>query len=83
MRASFTIGGQTIRCIDSVVKHGFSFSPAISLFVDCESEDEIMRLTSALSERGDTLMPLNNYGFSRKFAWITDRFGVSWQLNLQ
>jgi predicted 3-demethylubiquinone-9 3-methyltransferase (glyoxalase superfamily) len=28
------------------------------------------------------LMPPNNYGFSKKFGWLNDRFGVSWQLNL-
>jgi len=27
-------------------------------------------------------MPLDNHGFKRKFVWISDRFGVSWQLNL-
>jgi predicted 3-demethylubiquinone-9 3-methyltransferase (glyoxalase superfamily) len=27
-------------------------------------------------------MPLNNYGFNRQFGWVNDRFGVSWQLNL-
>lgn len=82
MRASFSIGGQTILCIDSVVSHGFSFTPALSLFVDCQSEDEIARLSSALSAGGNTFMPLDSYGFSRKFAWVSDRFGVSWQLNL-
>jgi predicted 3-demethylubiquinone-9 3-methyltransferase (glyoxalase superfamily) len=29
------------------------------------------------------LMPLDNYGFSRKFTWLNDKFGVSWQLNLE
>jgi len=31
-------------------------------------------------EDGKALMPLDNYGFSKQFAWIEDRFGVSWQL---
>ncbi len=83
MKASFSIGGQTVICIDSPVKHDFTFTPAFSLFVDCESEEEIRRLSAALAEGGATLMPLGEYGFSRKFAWINDRYGVSWQLNLK
>jgi predicted 3-demethylubiquinone-9 3-methyltransferase (glyoxalase superfamily) len=42
----------------------------------------IQRLAAALSESGQALMPPGSYGFSRKFAWASDRFGVSWQLNL-
>ena len=82
MRAEFTIGGLSILCIDSVVHHGFTFTPAMSLFVDCESEAEVRRLSAVLSEGGNVLMPLDGYGFSRLFAWVSDRFGVSWQLNL-
>jgi predicted 3-demethylubiquinone-9 3-methyltransferase (glyoxalase superfamily) len=80
--ATFTVGTQVFRCIDSAVKHEFSFTPAFSIFVDCESEEQLARFTSALSEGGKIFMPLDNYGFSRKFAWVGDRFGVSWQLNL-
>lgn len=82
MKASFSIGNQTVLCTDSFVKHGFSFTPAFSFFVDCASEEEINRLSASLSEGGATLMPLGEYGFSRKFAWVSDRFGVSWQINL-
>ena len=81
-KASFSIGRQTVLCTDSFVKHGFTFTPAFSFFVDCASEEEINRLSASLSEGGATLMPLGKYGFSRKFAWVNDRFGVSWQLNL-
>ena len=82
-RAQFSVGELTVMCIDSPLDHGFSFTPAISLFVTCASEEEIDRLSAALSDGGRVLMPLGDYGFSRKFAWVSDRFGVAWQLNLE
>jgi predicted 3-demethylubiquinone-9 3-methyltransferase (glyoxalase superfamily) len=78
--ARFTLAGRELLCIDSPVKHGFTFTPAISLFVECEAELEAA--FSRLSEGGDVLMPVGHYGFSTKFGWLTDRFGVSWQPNL-
>jgi predicted 3-demethylubiquinone-9 3-methyltransferase (glyoxalase superfamily) len=83
MQATFTVQGQAFMCIDSPVKHGFTFTPAMSLFVDCGSEEEIGELYSKLSDGGQILMPLDKYPFSRKFGWLSDKFGVSWQLNLQ
>ena len=82
MVASFSIAGQAIMCIDSPAKHAFTFTPSFSLFVDCETDEDLQRLASALGEGGTTLMPLDNYGFSRRFTWLNDRYGVSWQLNL-
>ena len=82
MRASFSLGGLTVMCIDSPISHGFTFTPASSLFVTCSSEAEIERIAAALGEGGQALMPLDDYGFSRKFTWVNDQFGVSWQLNL-
>ena len=80
--AKFTLAGQSVMCIDSPVKHAFTFTPAVSFFVDVTSESELRRFAAELGERGGVLMPLANYGFSRLFTWINDRFGVSWQLNL-
>jgi predicted 3-demethylubiquinone-9 3-methyltransferase (glyoxalase superfamily) len=82
MKASFSIAGQTIICIDSAMKHEFSFTPSFSLFVTCESEAQLRKLAPMLAEGGAELMPLDNYGFSRLFTWVNDRFGVSWQLIL-
>jgi predicted 3-demethylubiquinone-9 3-methyltransferase (glyoxalase superfamily) len=82
MKAVFSLHGQKVMCTDSVVKHDFTFTPAFSFFVDCESEEEIGRLAATLSNGGAVLMPLGEYGFSRRFAWLNDRYGVSWQLNL-
>ena len=54
----------------------------MSLFVECESEAELDAAFERLSHDGQVFMPLDDYGFSKKFGWLQDRFGVSWQLNL-
>ena len=80
--AVFTLCGREFMCSDSPIKHDFSFTPSNSTFVDFESEAELERTFGALSAGGEVLMPLDNYGFSQRFGWLNDRFGVSWQLNL-
>lgn len=82
VHATFTLAGQQYMCIDSYEKHAFGFTPAVSLYVNCADEPELDRLYAALAEKGAELMPLGNYGFSTKFGWVNDRYGVSWQLNL-
>ncbi|MDR3542912.1 MAG: VOC family protein [Desulfosporosinus sp.] len=82
MQATFTLKGQEFMCIDSYIKHQFSFTPSFSIFVTCNTEEELDNLYVKLNEGGEALMPLNDYGFSKKFGWLNDRFGVSWQLNL-
>jgi predicted 3-demethylubiquinone-9 3-methyltransferase (glyoxalase superfamily) len=74
---------QEFLCIDSPAKHVFTFTPLICSFVDCESEAELEGVFAQLSAGGAVLLPMANYGFSTKFGWTCDRFGVSWQLNLR
>jgi predicted 3-demethylubiquinone-9 3-methyltransferase (glyoxalase superfamily) len=81
-RGAFRIAGQTVMCMDSPIRHAFDFTPSSSLFIECGSDAELERLAAALGEGGEVLMPLGDYGFSRRFTWVNDRFGVSWQLNL-
>ena len=81
--ARFSLAGLTVLCSDSYVQHAFTFTPSVSLFVTCRSEAEVDRLAGALGAGGAVLMPLGDYGFSRRFAWVNDRFGVSWQVNLE
>jgi predicted 3-demethylubiquinone-9 3-methyltransferase (glyoxalase superfamily) len=80
--AVFTICGREFMCSDSPIKHDFSFTPASSTFVEFDAKTELERVFGILSEGGQVLMPLDNYGFSQQFGWVSDRFGVSWQLNL-
>ncbi|MCM0084432.1 VOC family protein [Geomonas sp. Red32] len=80
--ARVDLNGHRLLFSDSFVKHAFTFTPSISLFVDFASAEELDRAFALLSEGGMVFMPLNGYGFSRRFGWCSDRFGVSWQLNL-
>lgn len=78
----FSLNGQEFMALDSAAKHDFTFTPAMSIFVECETEDEIDMLYRRFMESGEVKMPIGNYGFSKKFGWVADRYGVSWQLNL-
>ena len=81
--ATFSLYGQVFMCMDSNVKHDFTFTPSISFYVSCATEEEIDRHFEKLSQDGNVFMPLMAYPFSKKFAWVADKYGVSWQLNLE
>jgi len=82
MLAAFTLDGKGFLCSDSYIRHDWDFTPAISMYVECQTAEELEMLSDSLSEGGTVFMPAGDYGFSRKFAWVGDRFGISWQLNL-
>jgi len=82
VHARFSLKGQQFMAMDSAVEQPFTFTPSISLFVTCEDEDEIDRLFTSLSEDGGVMMPLDTYPFATKYAWVHDRYGVSWQLTV-
>lgn len=83
MHAIFLLNGQEYMCIDSYVKHEFTFTPAMSLYVTCDTEEEINKVFEKLSEGGKILMPLGSYPFSERFGWVNDKYGVSWQLTFK
>ncbi|GAB4413368.1 MAG: VOC family protein [Bacteroidia bacterium] len=77
---SFSIGGTRFLALNG--NPGTPISPAVSYFVYCGGEAEIDRLYAALSEGGKVLMPLQGYDWSARYAWVEDRFGVNWQLDI-
>jgi predicted 3-demethylubiquinone-9 3-methyltransferase (glyoxalase superfamily) len=77
------LAGQKVRFFDSSVQHAFTFTPALSLFITVDTEDELDQIVDALGVGGSFLMPKDDYGFSRRFAWLNDEFGVSWQVNAE
>lgn len=83
MQATFELEGKLFMCSDSPPIHDWGFTPAVSNYLECKNESELERLFTKLSENGKVMMPLANYGFSRKFGFVEDQFGVSWQLNIE
>ena len=80
--ATFSLKGQKVMCSDSPIEHDFTFTPSISLYVSCATEEKSDRYAEPLSKAGKVIIPPDNYGFSARFAWLEERFGVSWRLNL-
>jgi predicted 3-demethylubiquinone-9 3-methyltransferase (glyoxalase superfamily) len=80
--ARVTFAKHNLIIFDSPPVHNFTFTPAMSLFVEFNDSDQLKTAFENLSEGGEVFMPLDDYGFSPLFGWLQDRFGVSWQLSL-
>ncbi|HTM84065.1 MAG TPA: VOC family protein [Mycobacterium sp.] len=70
MFAGFTLAGQWFSAMDGGTDHDFTFTPGVSLEVDCADQTEIDRLWDALSAVPE----------AEQCGWLVDRFGVSWQI---
>lgn len=81
MTIDFEIMGQHFVALNGGPQ--FKFNESISLFVYCGSEERINILYQKLAEGGSVNMPLGKYDWSPKYAWVKDRFGVSWQLDIE
>ena len=80
--AEIDFDGQQLIVIDSPMRHAFNFTPSVSLFVNFGDAADLDRAFGKLADGGAIMMPLDDYGFSLRFGWLSDAFGVSWQLNL-
>jgi len=83
---SFSLRGQDFMAISAGPL--FTFNPSVSFFLnydpsrDDNAEEELNAFWTRLSEGGTPLMELGEYPFSRRYGWIQDKYGVSWQLIL-
>ncbi len=81
MTAPFELAGQKFTALNGGPI--FKFTQAISFFVNCETEKEIDMLWRKLSEnKKEIFWQLQKYPWSEKYGWLTDKYGLSWQLNL-
>ena len=82
---SFTLQGQPFMAISAGPL--FRFNPSISFFVhfspsDTDAQAKLDALWAHLVEGGKALMDVGEYPFSKRYGWVQDRYGVSWQLML-
>ncbi len=71
MHGRFSLAGQEFMAMDSRREHAFTFTPATSLYVNCDTQADIDTLWDKLSAGG---------GEAGRCGWLTDRYGVSWQI---
>ena len=83
MLATFSIRGQELMISDSPIEHEWGITPGVSFFLDVDNETNLFSLAEQLSDEGKVMMPPGSYGFSKQFAWVEDRFGINWQLNVE
>lgn len=60
----------------------FSFTPAISFYVTCETVAETNEVWAKISEGGQALMPIGEYTWSERYGWARDRYGLTWQISV-
>jgi predicted 3-demethylubiquinone-9 3-methyltransferase (glyoxalase superfamily) len=58
----------------------FKINPSISFHVKCRKVEEVNEIWEKLSAGGTVMMELGEYPFSKKYGWIQDKYGVSWQV---
>lgn len=75
---SFELAGQQFMAISAGPY--FTFTPAVSLFVACDTKEEVDALWKTLLDGGEALMELGAYPFSEKYGWLKDKYGLSWQV---
>ncbi len=74
------VSGQSMTLLDGGPM--FQPNPSISFYYICEKEQELDKIWNTFGKEGKVMMPLDKYPWSEKYGWITDRFGISWQLAL-
>lgn len=75
---SFELSGQKFMAISAGPY--FKSNPSISFHVKCDSIEKVDSYYKKLSKSGKVLMELNEYPFSKRYAWVEDKYGVSWQI---
>jgi predicted 3-demethylubiquinone-9 3-methyltransferase (glyoxalase superfamily) len=86
LTVEFELGGQPFVAINADSQ--FELNPSVSFMVnfdpsrDEQASEHLDELWTKLIDGGEALMPLDAYPYSKKYGWVKDRYGLTWQLIL-
>ncbi|WP_239257365.1 VOC family protein [Listeria ilorinensis] len=80
LNLTFTLAGQNFMALDMEEQYFVPFSWTTSILIDCPNEAEFDRLFEAFAKDGKVMMGPEEIGLLKKATWVTDRYGVTWQL---
>ena len=75
---AINVSGQNFTLLDGGPM--YKPTPAISFYYICEKVEELDRIWNAFSKEGTVMMALDKYPWAEKYGWISDKFGISWQI---
>ncbi|HEX5455968.1 MAG TPA: VOC family protein [Candidatus Saccharimonadales bacterium] len=86
LTVEFELAGMKFTAINAGPE--FKFTPSISFMLnfdpsqDEQAEEHLNELWEKLIDGGEALMPIDTYPFSKRYGWVKDRYGLTWQLIL-
>lgn len=84
----FSLNGTDYMVSESSYDHAWGFSPAVSIYIESDSEEELVGYFDKLSGNGGMVMvPFDSYedgdyGFGKKYGWCQETYGINWQFLL-
>ncbi len=78
LHAEMTICGTRVNFSDT--QENISIGGNITLALEYETPDEVLKIFNSLKEGGEVLMDCKPQFFSPMYAWVVDKFGTSWQI---
>jgi predicted 3-demethylubiquinone-9 3-methyltransferase (glyoxalase superfamily) len=80
LTAVFELEGQRFMALDGGPL--FKFNPSVSFIINCSTPEEVDEYWNKLSPDGSVLMPIQKWPFSERYGWLSDKYGVSWQIGV-
>jgi PhnB protein len=83
LHARLTKGKQVVMASDCLPSDPVTEGNNFSIYINCESREEVDKFFASLGERGKPIMPAQDMFWGAYFGMITDQFGINWMFNFE